>query len=123
MKKYEIAGGYAHMCDCCEKCDGRPTLYWEKRDFDLCYECLEELYKEYINSEVAVEQVKVVRKKISEDLRNEVFKRDGYKCQVCGSKKDLVIDHVIPFSKGGKTTKDNLQTLCKSCNSKKGVRF
>jgi 5-methylcytosine-specific restriction endonuclease McrA len=123
MKAYEIAGGYAHICDCCEIDDGRPTLYWEKRDFDLCYECLKELYKENIVPGIVVEKIKVVRKTISEDLRNEVFKRDGYKCQICGSKKDLVLDHIKPFSMGGRTEIDNLQTLCKSCNSQKGSKY
>jgi len=52
--------------------------------------------------------------------RFNIFKRDGNKCQYCGTTKDLTIDHVIPRSKGGKSTWTNLVTACKKCNSKKG---
>lgn len=54
--------------------------------------------------------------------RMNVFRRDGYKCGYCGSKHDLTVDHVIPLSKGGKNTWDNVVTACFSCNSKKGDR-
>ncbi len=52
--------------------------------------------------------------------RDNIFKRDGYKCLYCGSKKDLTLDHVLPKARGGKTTWNNLATACKPCNSKKG---
>jgi 5-methylcytosine-specific restriction endonuclease McrA len=52
--------------------------------------------------------------------RENIFKRDSYTCQYCGSPKDLTMDHVIPKSRGGKTTWDNLITACKRCNAKKG---
>jgi len=125
MKAYEIIGGYAHICDMCEKDDGRPTLYWKERDFDLCYECLEKLYlyHNFISDKDEEKMgIKVIRKTISEELRNKIFKRDGYKCKKCGRKEDLTIDHIIPFSKGGTTEINNLQTLCKKCNRKKGAK-
>ena len=55
-------------------------------------------------------------------LRFEVLKRDNFKCCACGASPakdpsvDLHIDHVIPWSKGGETVLDNLQTLCSACN-------
>lgn len=52
--------------------------------------------------------------------RQNIFKRDGGKCQYCSSTRDLTLDHVIPRSRGGKSSWDNLVTACKSCNSKKG---
>ena len=52
--------------------------------------------------------------------RYNIFKRDGYKCQYCGATKDLTLDHLIPKSKGGKSTWTNLVTACKHCNAKKG---
>ena len=51
--------------------------------------------------------------------RFNVFKRDEGKCQYCGTNRDLTIDHVIPQSKGGKSTWTNLVTACKKCNSLK----
>ena len=54
--------------------------------------------------------------------RNLIYKRDDYECQYCGTKENLTIDHVIPRSKGGKDTWDNLVACCTSCNVKKGSK-
>jgi len=58
-------------------------------------------------------------------LRFKVFQRDGFKCNFCGYGSTdgvkLHADHIIPFSKGGKTTLENLQTLCSLCNQGKGT--
>jgi len=53
--------------------------------------------------------------------RENVFKRDNYECVYCGddNKKSLTLDHVIPQSKGGPNTWDNLVTACKRCNGEK----
>jgi 5-methylcytosine-specific restriction endonuclease McrA len=55
--------------------------------------------------------------------RREVFRRDQHRCQYCGSKKQLTIDHVIPRSKGGTHTWDNVVTACARCNTAKGNRL
>lgn len=55
-------------------------------------------------------------------LRFDVFKRDNFKCCACGASPakdvnvELHIDHIFPWSKGGETEIDNLQTLCSRCN-------
>ena len=55
-------------------------------------------------------------------MRFIVMQRDNFKCCVCGASPakdasvELHIDHIIPWSKGGETTLDNLQTLCSKCN-------
>ena len=55
-------------------------------------------------------------------LRFKVMQRDNFKCCMCGASPakdpsvELHIDHIIPWSKGGETTIDNLQTLCSKCN-------
>ena len=54
--------------------------------------------------------------------RREVLRRDKHTCQYCGSTKQLTLDHVIPRSKGGKHTWDNVVIACESCNSRKGDR-
>lgn len=54
--------------------------------------------------------------------RKNIFKRDGNKCVYCGSHSDLTIDHVVPKSKGGADTWENLVTACNKCNNKKGDR-
>lgn len=52
--------------------------------------------------------------------RRNIMKRDGFVCQYCGKKTDLTIDHVLPKSRGGQDTWENLTTACEKCNVKKG---
>ncbi len=52
--------------------------------------------------------------------RHNVFRRDNYTCQYCGTKANLTLDHVVPRSQGGKSNWGNLVTACKPCNTKKG---
>jgi 5-methylcytosine-specific restriction endonuclease McrA len=55
--------------------------------------------------------------------RREIFLRDDYTCQYCGTRaRNLTLDHVIPRSKGGKHTWDNLVSACGPCNHAKGRR-
>lgn len=63
--------------------------------------------------------VKIPYKSV-ELTRNNIFKRDNFECQYCGSPRDLTLDHVIPRSKGGPSNWKNLVTACKSCNARKG---
>ncbi len=52
--------------------------------------------------------------------RFNVFLRDRFQCQYCGDKHDLTFDHLIPRSKGGQTTWENVITACSPCNLPKG---
>ncbi|PLX38325.1 MAG: HNH endonuclease [Hyphomicrobiales bacterium] len=52
--------------------------------------------------------------------RFNVFLRDRFECQYCGSQDDLTFDHVVPRSRGGQTTWDNVVAACAPCNLKKG---
>ena len=55
--------------------------------------------------------------------RFNVFLRDKFSCQYCGSKSELTFDHLLPRSKGGKTDWNNVVTACSSCNVKKGGKL
>ncbi len=58
--------------------------------------------------------------------RFNVFLRDRFTCQYCGDgfpTHDLTFDHVVPRSKGGKTTWENVVTSCATCNLRKGSRM
>ena len=56
-------------------------------------------------------------------LRIQILDRDGWQCAICNRPADTV-DHIYPRIKGGDMwALDNLQSLCKSCNSRKGGRF
>lgn len=61
------------------------------------------------------------RPHIPDGLRRKVYERDGYKCVRCGATDHLSLDHIWPWSLGGKDEESNLQTLCRSCNSRKGA--
>ncbi len=55
--------------------------------------------------------------------RRNVLRRDRYTCQYCGRQGgDLTVDHVLPKSRGGKSTWENLVAACRACNLKKGDR-
>mgnify|MGYP001237079429 FL=1 len=55
--------------------------------------------------------------------RFNVFLRDKFSCQYCGSNEELTFDHLLPRSKGGKTDWENVVTACSACNVKKGGRL
>ncbi len=63
------------------------------------------------------------REPIPEDVRFEVWRRDGGKCVRCGSQKNLEFDHIIPFSKSGSSTARNIQLLCQDCNRHKSDKI
>jgi len=55
--------------------------------------------------------------------RFNLFLRDRFSCQYCGAGGELTFDHVIPRSKGGQTTWDNVATACAPCNLRKGGKM
>ena len=55
--------------------------------------------------------------------KSAIYRRDGNKCQYCGSTKHLTIDHVIPRSKGGTEDWENLVVACSQCNTRKGDKL
>ena len=54
--------------------------------------------------------------------RRGILRRDGNSCQYCGAKTNLTLDHVIPRSRGGRHTWENVVTACSECNSRKSNR-
>ena len=74
------------------------------------------------NIEVTSCQKHLTTREVNLRLRFKVLQRNNFKCCACGASpaKDasvvLHVDHIIPWSKGGETTIDNLQTLCSKCN-------
>ncbi|MHB0965547.1 MAG: HNH endonuclease [Bellilinea sp.] len=66
----------------------------------------------------------MIREPLSKKMRFDVFKRDGFQCQYCGSTPPSVVlevDHIHPVSKGGKNRTDNLITSCFECNRGKAA--
>jgi len=71
----------------------------------------------------------ITHKRVSVSLRYNVFKRDHFRCVICGRSpaKDISVelhcDHIKPISRGGESTMENLRTLCAECNIGKGANL
>ena len=65
----------------------------------------------------------IVASGVTRTQRARIYSRDDFTCQSCGSKEHLCIDHILPVSRGGDSSDDNLQTLCMSCNTSKGNKL
>jgi hypothetical protein len=69
------------------------------------------------------------RREVSDRQRFRILVRDGLRCRACGAIPltqpgvELHVDHVLPWSRGGETTDDNLLTKCRQCNLGKGNAF
>ncbi len=56
-------------------------------------------------------------------MRQEVYLRDMGKCVECDSRENIQYDHIIPFSKGGAHSVENIQILCQRCNLAKSDKI
>ncbi|MGA0121963.1 MAG: HNH endonuclease [Gaiellales bacterium] len=70
-----------------------------------------------------VSYVKVPRFPSRRITRRALFARDGHCCQYCGSGVRLTLDHVVPRSRGGASSWENVVTACAPCNLRKGDRL
>jgi 5-methylcytosine-specific restriction endonuclease McrA len=70
-----------------------------------------------------VNYVRIPRNEKRKISRRAVFARDGYRCQYCGSTARLTVDHVVPKSRGGRSSWDNVVTSCAPCNVRKADRL
>lgn len=78
---------------------------------------LEEAKKE--SAKEQIQEPSSSRKRITSEVRREVWRRDGGKCAKCGSRENLEYDHIIPITKGGSNTVRNIELLCEVCNRAK----
>jgi hypothetical protein len=62
-------------------------------------------------------------RQVPQDVKAAVWQRDGGRCRQCGAQEYLEFDHIIPFSKGGASTYNNVQLLCRRCNQMKGAHI
>ncbi len=77
--------------------------------------------KRYIYEKRRKAQVLLHNESFTSAQWEELCARYGHRCLACGEQGPLTVDHVIPLSKGGANDISNIQPLCGSCNSKKGV--
>ena len=96
----------------------RQKLLAQKRRIELERIVTQEMHEA---GELNMEGTK--RRHIPRSVVSEVYHRDGAKCVFCGSTQNLQLDHIIPFSKGGADTAENLQLLCQKCNLEKSNKI
>lgn len=110
-----------HKMGLCGSCARRAGASWVRQHTGESDALLDP--DGYAEDRAMQQRRKTYRKKvISHTLRRKVFERDAYRCKKCGNHRDLSVDHVHPERHGGTLEIDNLQTLCKPCNSSKGAR-
>lgn len=64
--------------------------------------------------------VRIPRGEVRKVSRRAVLARDSHRCQYCGNRSHLTIDHIIPRSRGGPSSWENIVTSCAPCNTRKG---
>lgn len=101
----------------------KSNEFFEPEILEIIAKLQEKTNGYYTDPELWQSICRVERGKVSNKMRFAVYKRDGNRCRKCGSKYDLEVDHIYPISKGGKTSFDNLQTLCHRCNAEKSNRI
>lgn len=98
----------------------KQELLEKERKKRIAREAREELINDGLiyNSNVNKEE-----RRITQDVKDKVWNRDGGKCVECGSNEKLEFDHIIPFIKGGSNTYRNIQLLCERCNRIKSANI
>ena len=80
---------------------------------------------EFFPSVIVLRRYIDTRRRFLKASRKNIYWRDKYRCQYCGKKhetKRLSLDHVVPKSRGGRWSWENLVTACIGCNQRKGNR-
>lgn len=104
---------------------GRNEYYDEKL---YSFDQVMELYR-IAKHNISMRKTAYYQRKIMTDsLRYDILKRDGFRCVICGrsAQEDHVklhVDHIQPVSRGGKTVPENLRTLCSTCNMGKRDKY
>lgn len=83
----------------------------------ICETCLEDFSGQH-----AVLVKRYTRQPMSHAKRMRVFEKNDFQCVSCSARKDLSVDHIFALANGGTNDDDNLQTLCRTCNTKKGTK-
>lgn len=88
--------------------------------FDEMFACLESISRSRLDKSTYSKMALVERGEVSDSLRYDILNRDNFTCVICGASARLGarlhVDHIVPIAKGGKSTPDNLRTLCERCN-------
>ena len=103
--------------------ESKSKLFSEQEIIDILNKLKNKRGSFYLNNDIWESICRVERGKVSNKMRFAIYNRDHNRCRICGSRRNLEIDHIYPIAKGGKSTYDNLQTLCHRSNKKKGANI
>ena len=99
-----------------------------RKGYSKSFSCpISQLSQNY-NQHVVTKDMRAFQRSLMTDsLRYDVMKRDGFRCVLCGRTANdgvkLHVDHILPVAKGGKTEMSNLRTLCEYCNLGKSAKY
>lgn len=96
---------------------------WIKIDTFISVNNYREWEKLKGKSEADIVNQKSSSRHIPQNVKDDVWNRDGGMCVECGSNENIEFDHIIPYSKGGANTYRNIQLLCESCNRAKSDKM
>lgn len=105
--------------------DGTPYRINLPEEIPVCTESMKSAAQTKESSASAINEHKRLDFYNIKENRLRVFERDRYKCYKCGkqlTRFDATLDHLMPVSKGGDNSYDNLSTCCLQCNSKRSNR-
>jgi len=142
MKTWQIAPNAVHYTNeklYCSFCKKQVPNVLEMKNHFICNYCFSKglyntlfeddenyIWMRFIEDILYNKRKNIIKRErgiLTPKLRYEILKRDNFRCVLCGAtakEARLEIDHIIPISKGGKTIKSNLRTLCFKCNRGKG---
>lgn len=104
-----------------DKSGQRTEIYKTSPEEGVCYRISTELWHpKSPPTELERKRNQFVSK--SREYFSQLVIRDGGYCAKCGRTERLTVDHIVPLAKGGENDLDNMQILCKSCNSRKRDR-
>lgn len=100
----------------------KTTCQFRVKDADILEAYLEQAIAKF-HRKLNIKQTSGNTRKISQEVKQKVWLRDGGQCVQCNATDYLEFDHVIPFSKGGSNSENNIQLLCRRCNLAKSDRL
>ena len=99
-------------------------IYDYSLDFKSNFESFRRIYIEGRKQlEEKKEENEKRSRRISDEVKDKVWRRDNGTCVDCGSRENLEFHHIIPHSKGGSNTYRNIEILCETCNRKRSDKI